>query len=826
MSTRSYESRDSFRPNGGKGGRRLVSQAQAPGKLYLAGEYAVVETGHPALLVAVDRFLTVRVFDAESARTPASASVTATSDTGSDWQTGRIESLQHPQASTGWHRERGVLTADTPSSESAYLLAAITTVEALAAQQGMAMRCFDLEVSSDLDAQSGHKYGLGSSAAVCVATVSALLDFYGLVLEPLETYKLVYLASGRAQNLGSGGDLAASFYGGCIRFCSPDRAWVREALEGGVPISQLISKPWPGLSISRIKAFDVFSPLRLLVGWTGSPASTPSLVAQVREGSGQGNETTYQEFLAQSDAAVDSLAQALSQADMILVTEAMAQARSLLRSLSTLTDTPIETPALQVLVESALVAGAAAKSSGAGGGDCGIAIIGPEASDRRGWQSSGPQASLEAQAQAIGQSWTRQGIKPLGLNVVMPLAEVEVWPLVNGVDDGTADSSGSPQADTSGAGQTEGHVVSEAVADSLLAPGSADDNPDSRRKNDHIRLALDQQAHYKPNGFDDLRFVHHSLAAVDPSQVDLSTSVCGADWHVPIYINAMTGGSAQAARINVGLARAAQATGIAMATGSQHAAIRHPQLTSTFTPIRQELTGFIFANVGPTVTPAQARQAVEMLDADALQIHVNPVQEMVMPEGDREFNSWIDRIGQIAQESPVPVVVKEVGFGLSRKTLELLASVGIHTVDLSGRGGTDFAQIENQRRERRDYWYMGGWGQSTALCLLDAGYPTPAGPAILASGGVRSPLDVVKALALGAQAVGVSGHFLRTFTQEGEGGLVVEIRNWIDQIRALMALLGASAVTNLSRTDLLVLGQTGQEARLLGVDLEALARRA
>ncbi|AKV56191.1 isopentenyl pyrophosphate isomerase [Bifidobacterium actinocoloniiforme DSM 22766] len=343
-----------------------------------------------------------------------------------------------------------------------------------------------------------------------------------------------------------------------------------------------------------------------------------------------------------------------------------------------------------------------------------------------------------------------------------------------------------------------------------------------------MRLALAQQQVPKRNAFDDLRFVHHSLRAVDQSQVSLATRVCGSDWPLPFYINAMTGGSAEAGRINAQLAQAAAATGLAMATGSQHAALRRPELEPTFTTVRkQNPSGFVFANVGPTVSPGQAVRAVEMLAASALQVHINPVQEAVMTEGDRDFGSWPARIQAIVAASPVPVVVKEVGFGLSRPTIERLASLGVRTVDVSGRGGTDFAVIENERRADRAYWYMDSWGLSTVLSLLTAGWPEPvAGVELLASGGVRSPLDVVKALALGARAVGVSGHFLATLNERGTNGLIDEIREWSVQVRALMSLLGARTVADLTASDLLLTGPTAEEARLLGVPLESLARRS
>ncbi|WP_317643031.1 phosphomevalonate kinase [Bombiscardovia apis] len=383
-------------------------QAQAAGKLYLAGEYAVVEPGHPAILVAVNRTLTTQVTGRAAGEGSQEQPV--------DAQRGRIESEGHPEASMSWHREDGKLTPDTQLGEPSYLLAAAQSVEELAVERGLALRSYDIAVSSQLDSGSGKKYGLGSSAAVAVATVRALLDWYGLQLSPLETYKLAYLATGRAQSLGSGGDLAASLFGGCIRFCSPDRSWVR-AQVGSSSLSQLITQPWPGLQIHRLDAFGPDSLLHLFVGWTGSPASTPSLVASVKQGSADGKSQSYERFLAASDACVDALAQSLEAGQPGAIGEHVAQARSLLRGLSALTDTDIETPALRTLVESALIRGAAAKSSGAGGGDCGIAIV----CDKQ------PQSRAIGQMSAIAAAWSRAGIEPLPLTVGPPLAALEPW---------------------------------------------------------------------------------------------------------------------------------------------------------------------------------------------------------------------------------------------------------------------------------------------------------------------------------------------------------------------------------------------------------------
>ncbi|MBO3723892.1 type 2 isopentenyl-diphosphate Delta-isomerase [Actinomyces bowdenii] len=356
------------------------------------------------------------------------------------------------------------------------------------------------------------------------------------------------------------------------------------------------------------------------------------------------------------------------------------------------------------------------------------------------------------------------------------------------------------------------------------------------RKDEHVELALRLHGQDRPNAFDDLAFMHHALAGTATAQVDTSTTVCGARWELPFYINAMTGGTPATTRINADLAGAAAESGVAIACGSQHVALTDPERAEGFRIIRRQAPrAFILANAGPALAPDQAVRAVEMLEADALQIHLNAAQEIVMPEGDRDFRDWPRRIAAIVEAVPVPVIVKEVGFGLSARTLDALTRLGVAGADVAGSGGTDFIAIENERRPERGYSYLSGWGQSAALCLLEAMHGSrsrPGGKAarpgleLLASGGVRHPLDVVRALALGARAVGASGHFLRTLTGGGPEALRRELDAWGEHLRSIMALLGSDDVEALTRTDLLVTGRTAEQARLLGIDLGALAHRS
>jgi isopentenyl-diphosphate Delta-isomerase len=217
-------------------------------------------------------------------------------------------------------------------------------------------------------------------------------------------------------------------------------------------------------------------------------------------------------------------------------------------------------------------------------------------------------------------------------------------------------------------------------------------------------------------------------------------------------------------QLNAQLGQLAQALGVAIASGSQSVALRDPQLVPTFATLRDhDPNGFILANVGAGHHATAAEAAVAMLKANALEIHLNAAQEVVMPEGDRDF-MWQANIKSIIATSQVPIVVKEVGNGLFAKIFSPYNSWGFQFVDVGGRGGTNFATIENARRSGHDFAYLQDWGQTTVESLLEA---RGLGLTMLATGGVRSPLDVVKALRLGAHAVGMSGLVLHHLIQTG-----------------------------------------------------------
>lgn len=349
----------------------------APGKLFIAGEYAVVEPGEPSLLIAVDRGITVTLTPSDDA--------------------GHVHSSEYGGTPLVWTRdpEHLGIVVDRPSTD--YVFSAINLIDRLLAERGIAPRYFDLRIESELNDGSGRKYGLGSSAAVTVAVIAALTEFYGLERGPVERFKLALLATIAVSPRASGGDLAASTYGGWVAYSAPDRALLAEEVaREGLAATLANDAAWRGLAIRPVAPS---APVDLWVGWTGSPASTARLVAGVRRP--EAGAQPYPEFLDESRRCVTALEQGLTEpngADVVLA--AIGEARGVLQRLGRASGLAIETETLAALCDSAALANGAGKPSGAGGGDCGIAFT-PRGTD----------------ASAMLTAWEAAGIQPLSLGV-------------------------------------------------------------------------------------------------------------------------------------------------------------------------------------------------------------------------------------------------------------------------------------------------------------------------------------------------------------------------------------------------------------------------
>ncbi len=346
----------------------------------------------------------------------------------------------------------------------------------------------------------------------------------------------------------------------------------------------------------------------------------------------------------------------------------------------------------------------------------------------------------------------------------------------------------------------------------------------SKRKWDHIQYAL-ETGQKRLTGFDDIKFVHQSLPGTNLDSVKLQTQIGELSLSSPIFINAMTGGGGERTyRINRELAVAARETGAAIAVGSQMSALKDPSERRTYEVVRQmHPDGIILANLGSESTVEQAEAAIDMIQANGLQIHLNVIQELTMPEGDRNFQGAISRIREIEQKVDVPVFVKEVGFGMSAEAISALTLAGISYIDIGGFGGTNFAAIENKRRNRLLPFFE-NWGIPTAASLIEA---KSVGPelSVIASGGIQTSLDIVKALSLGADAAAMAGYLLKTLLEHGTESVIEEIQNLKKEISIVMAALGVHEVGKLRTVPLVISGDTYHWLEQRGIDTKAFARR-
>lgn len=338
----------------------------------------------------------------------------------------------------------------------------------------------------------------------------------------------------------------------------------------------------------------------------------------------------------------------------------------------------------------------------------------------------------------------------------------------------------------------------------------SDQNQISSRKTDHIRINLEENVQSGlTTGLERYHFVHHALPELDLEDVDLTQALFGRLLQAPILISSMTGGTKEAQAINHVLAEAAQVNGIAMGLGSQRAAIEHPELVSTF-QVRQVAPDILlFANLGAIQLNYrygidECRRAVEMVEADALILHFNALQEAVQPEGDTRFAGLINKIELVCKDLPVPVIAKEVGWGFSEQDACLLADAGVAAIDVAGAGGTSWSQVEMYRAKNESQKRLAAafvdWGIPTADAILNVRRAAPE-LLIFASGGLRSGVDIAKSIALGASLGGMAGPFLKAAGQSLDATIttIKEIRR---EIQVTMFAAGTKTIHQLQNISL------------------------
>lgn len=326
-----------------------------------------------------------------------------------------------------------------------------------------------------------------------------------------------------------------------------------------------------------------------------------------------------------------------------------------------------------------------------------------------------------------------------------------------------------------------------------------------QRKLDHIKYALKLGDGPRTNGLENVHFVHNCLPELNPQDIDLSSRFGGILLLSPFLINAVTGGAGAVTEINRRLAQAAKTAGAALAVGSQYGSVKNKTNYQSYEVVREEYPeGIIFANTSALATPEEAMEAVRMVDADALQVHLNPAQELIMPEGDREFKGLFANMQRILDKCTVPVIVKETGCGMAARQVKQLLKAGFTCFDVGGAGGTNFPAIEAERYGGAEF--LNNWGLNTAQTLLEAGGVCGEEGYIAATGGIRNGLDAAKALALGADMAGMAGNVLEAAVNKGAGAAAELLLQIEDELKALMLLTGSPDIRSLRKKPLYFTG--------------------
>jgi len=343
------------------------------------------------------------------------------------------------------------------------------------------------------------------------------------------------------------------------------------------------------------------------------------------------------------------------------------------------------------------------------------------------------------------------------------------------------------------------------------------------------------QARNATTGFEDTSFIHRALPEIDREKIDLTTRVFGHKFAAPLLVGAITGGTQMATKINATIAEAVEQLGLGMGVGSQRAALEDKKVEETFAIARKKAPkAFLIANIGGVQLKngygvQEIQKVVDMIDADAVAIHLNALQETAQPEGQTNFSNVLQKIREVAGEIDKPVIAKETGAGIAFEEARRLEAANVKGIDVSGAGGTSFAAVEYYRaKEREDnvqrrlgdvFW---DWGIPTAASIVEAAQATYV--PIIGSGGIRSGVDVAKALALGASLTSLSQPILRSAVK-GVKETFRTLSILIDELRNVMFLVGADSVQTLRKTPIVIRGETSEWLRTRGFEVESYAQR-
>ncbi|MBO6586391.1 MAG: type 2 isopentenyl-diphosphate Delta-isomerase [Gracilimonas sp.] len=331
------------------------------------------------------------------------------------------------------------------------------------------------------------------------------------------------------------------------------------------------------------------------------------------------------------------------------------------------------------------------------------------------------------------------------------------------------------------------------------------------RKKDHVELAVTEGTQYdQPSGFERYRFIHNALPEVNSCEVTTEASLLGRTFSMPLFISSMTGGYSEAGPVNAVIAEFCEAENLPFGVGSQRAMLEDESLTETFSVVREKAqNAFICSNIGGAqliggLDTKRLTQLVDSIQANAIIVHLNPLQELMQPEGDRDFKGIMDGIEQLVKDTQLPVIVKETGAGISEHTARRLLNVGVNVIDVAGAGGTSWAKVENFRSSNQSANHgFDEWGIPTVECIQQLSkLEWEQSFEIIASGGIRSAFDIAKSLCLGAHFAATAQPVIKAIKNDEYTGLEKLLNQWKQDLKTILTLLGCTSVQELSASHL------------------------
>ncbi len=327
------------------------------------------------------------------------------------------------------------------------------------------------------------------------------------------------------------------------------------------------------------------------------------------------------------------------------------------------------------------------------------------------------------------------------------------------------------------------------------------------RKKDHVELTVtDGTQYHQSAGFERYRFIHNALPEVNSEEVSTEAELLGESFSFPLFISSMTGGYAEAGPVNAIIAEFCEAEDLPFGVGSQRAMLEDDSLTDTFSVVREKApNAFICSNIGGVqliggLGTKRLTRLIDSVKADAIIVHLNPLQELMQPEGDRDFKGVLEGIEQLVKDTELPVIVKETGAGISEHTARRLLNAGVEVIDVAGAGGTSWAKVENFRSANSNANHrFDEWGIPTVECIHQLSkLEWERSFEIIASGGIRSSFDIAKSLCLGAHFTATAQPVIKAIKKDGYDGLESLFNQWKQDLSTIMVLLGCTSVRELN----------------------------